>query len=58
MKEEEFDEKDLVASFQKSVVDVLVKKTMKATLEKDLVKQYYMAGGVAANSASTRKNEK
>ena len=54
MKEEEFNEKDLVASFQKSVVDVLVKKTMKATLEKDC-KTILMAGGVAANSALREK---
>ncbi len=54
MKEEEINEKDLVASFQKSVVDVLVKKTVKATLEKDC-KTVLLAGGVAANSALREK---
>ena len=56
MKEEEFNEKDLVASFQKSVVDVLVKKTIKAATEKSC-KTILLAGGVAANSA-LRENMK
>jgi len=54
MKEEEINEKDLVASFQKSVVDVLVKKTVKASLEKNC-KTVLLAGGVAANSALREK---
>lgn len=56
MKEEEINEKDLVASFQKSVVDVLVKKTIKASIEKNC-KTILLAGGVAANSA-LRENMK
>ncbi|MFP7299943.1 tRNA (adenosine(37)-N6)-threonylcarbamoyltransferase complex transferase subunit TsaD [Neobacillus niacini] len=39
---------DLAASFQESVVEVLVKKTVKATAEYK-VKQVLLAGGVAAN---------
>lgn len=39
---------DLAASFQASVIDVLVKKTEKAVAEFD-VKQVLLAGGVAAN---------
>ncbi|WP_064091179.1 tRNA (adenosine(37)-N6)-threonylcarbamoyltransferase complex transferase subunit TsaD [Rossellomorea aquimaris] len=39
---------DLAASFQASVIEVLVTKTLKATKEYD-VKQVLLAGGVAAN---------
>ena len=39
---------DLAASFQESVIEVLVKKTLKATAEYK-VKQVLLAGGVAAN---------
>lgn len=39
---------DLAASFQQSVIDVLVTKTLKATKEYN-VKQVLLAGGVAAN---------
>jgi N6-L-threonylcarbamoyladenine synthase len=39
---------NLAASFQQSVIDVLVKKTVKATKEFQ-VKQVLLAGGVAAN---------
>lgn len=39
---------DLAASFQQSVIDVLVTKTLKAT-EEFKVKQLLLAGGVAAN---------
>ncbi|MDF2790985.1 MAG: O-sialoglycoprotein endopeptidase [Neobacillus sp.] len=39
---------DLAASFQESVIEVLVKKTVKAT-EEYRVKQVLLAGGVAAN---------
>ena len=39
---------DLAASFQASVIDVLVTKTVKATKEYE-VKQVLLAGGVAAN---------
>ncbi|KUP04319.1 O-sialoglycoprotein endopeptidase [Bacillus coahuilensis m2-6] len=40
--------KDVAASFQASVIDVLVEKTKRATLEYG-VKQVLLAGGVAAN---------
>ncbi|MDR7002714.1 tRNA (adenosine(37)-N6)-threonylcarbamoyltransferase complex transferase subunit TsaD [Neobacillus niacini] len=39
---------DLAASFQESVIDVLVKKTERAAIEYN-VKQVLLAGGVAAN---------
>lgn len=42
--------KDLIASFQKAVVDVLVEKTIRAA-EKFEVKTIVVGGGVAANSA-------
>ncbi|EPH95157.1 putative glycoprotease GCP [Enterococcus faecalis 13-SD-W-01] len=45
---EELDKKDLAASFQASVVDVLTTKTIRAC-EKYPVKQLIVAGGVAAN---------
>ncbi|MBO0454120.1 tRNA (adenosine(37)-N6)-threonylcarbamoyltransferase complex transferase subunit TsaD [Candidatus Enterococcus murrayae] len=45
---EELDKKDLAASFQASVVEVLVTKTIKAC-EAYPVKQLVIAGGVAAN---------
>ncbi|WP_453992202.1 tRNA (adenosine(37)-N6)-threonylcarbamoyltransferase complex transferase subunit TsaD [Bacillus nitroreducens] len=45
---ETIDPKDLAASFQESVIDVLVTKTVKATKEFK-VKQVLLAGGVAAN---------
>jgi len=41
---------DLAASFQHSVVEVLVEKTMKAAEQKK-VKQIMLAGGVASNSS-------
>ena len=41
---------DVAASFQYSVIDVLVTKTMKAAAEKGITK-IAMAGGVSANSA-------
>lgn len=50
MKEEEINVPDLTASFQGSVVKVLVKKTIKAALDKDC-KTILIAGGVAANKA-------
>lgn len=50
MKDEDINNSDLVASFQKSVVDVLVKKSMKA-LEEKKCSTIMIAGGVAANSA-------
>jgi len=40
---------DIVASFQEAVVDVLVKKTMRAAIRKG-VKTIAIAGGVSANS--------
>ncbi|XJZ27593.1 tRNA (adenosine(37)-N6)-threonylcarbamoyltransferase complex transferase subunit TsaD [Bacillota bacterium Lsc_1132] len=45
---EKIEPKDLAASFQASVIDVLVKKTVKAAGEYN-VKQVLLAGGVAAN---------
>ncbi|MBC1975007.1 tRNA (adenosine(37)-N6)-threonylcarbamoyltransferase complex transferase subunit TsaD [Listeria booriae] len=47
-KEMALNEADLAASFQASVVDVLVAKTIRAAKEYD-VKQLFLAGGVAAN---------
>lgn len=49
MKGEEFDHNDLAASFQWKAVDILCKKTLKASKEKE-VKSIIIAGGVAANS--------
>lgn len=46
---EELSRADLAASFQASVIDVIVTKTMRAVHEYG-VKQLVMAGGVAANS--------
>ncbi|MEH7180958.1 tRNA (adenosine(37)-N6)-threonylcarbamoyltransferase complex transferase subunit TsaD [Neobacillus vireti] len=48
---------DLAASFQESVIEVLVKKTVKATEEYD-VKQVLLAGGVAANKGLRKALEK
>ncbi|WP_338450799.1 tRNA (adenosine(37)-N6)-threonylcarbamoyltransferase complex transferase subunit TsaD [Niallia oryzisoli] len=45
---------DLAASFQASVIDVLVTKTLKAVKEYD-VKQVLLAGGVAANKGLRSK---
>lgn len=47
--DEVLNKNDLAASFQNSVVDVLVHKTKKAIDELD-VKEFILAGGVAANS--------
>lgn len=49
MKNEEFKKEDLAASFLGKVVDILCKKTLKATKDKN-VKTIILAGGVAANS--------
>ena len=49
MKNEEINVPDLVASFQKSVVDVLTEHTIAAAKEYNF-KTVAMAGGVAANS--------
>ncbi|WP_234122225.1 tRNA (adenosine(37)-N6)-threonylcarbamoyltransferase complex transferase subunit TsaD [Clostridium hydrogenum] len=48
MKDEEINEKDVAASFQKSVVDVLVDNTMKACKSRK-VDRIAVAGGVASN---------
>lgn len=45
---EEIDSANLAASFQQAVIDVLVKKTLRAC-QKYQVKQLIVAGGVAAN---------
>ncbi|WP_273327955.1 tRNA (adenosine(37)-N6)-threonylcarbamoyltransferase complex transferase subunit TsaD [Vallitalea guaymasensis] len=49
MKEQEINVPDIAASFQKSVVEVIVNKTIKAAKELKLGK-IALAGGVAANS--------
>ncbi|MGL4688184.1 MAG: tRNA (adenosine(37)-N6)-threonylcarbamoyltransferase complex transferase subunit TsaD [Fusobacteriaceae bacterium] len=49
MKDEPFKYEDLAASFQGKVVDILVKKSLKAATDKK-VKSVIIAGGVAANS--------
>lgn len=49
MMNEEIVPNDIAASFQYSVIDVLVNKTMKAAKEKKITK-IAMAGGVSANS--------
>lgn len=48
MKNEEINQADLAASFQKAVTDVLVNKTIKA-VKRIGTKQIILAGGVAAN---------
>ncbi|WP_078543037.1 tRNA (adenosine(37)-N6)-threonylcarbamoyltransferase complex transferase subunit TsaD [Litchfieldia alkalitelluris] len=53
---ENIEPKDLAASFQESVIEVLVSKTMKAAVEFD-VKQVLLAGGVAANKGLRRSLE-
>ena len=45
--------KDLVAGFQKAIVDVLVKKTISAAGKMD-VDRIFISGGVAANSRLRR----
>lgn len=53
----ELDAKDVAASFQASVIDVLVTKTAKA-VDKYNVKQLLLAGGVAANKGLRSALEK
>lgn len=48
MKNEEINEADIAASFQKAVIDVLVEHTMHATKEFG-IKKFAIAGGVASN---------
>lgn len=48
-KNEEVDVNDMCRSFQESVIDVLIHKTKKASIDCN-VKQIIVAGGVAANS--------
>ncbi|MCI1999097.1 MAG: tRNA (adenosine(37)-N6)-threonylcarbamoyltransferase complex transferase subunit TsaD [Clostridia bacterium] len=50
MMNEPINENDVAASFQKSVVEVLTAKTIRAAKEKN-VKKVAMAGGVSSNSA-------
>lgn len=57
MKGEALNTNDLAASFQYAVVDVLVKKALKA-LENAPVKTFALAGGVAANSLLRESLEK
>ena len=54
---EVIDPKDMAASFQASVIDVLVTKTVKAAKEYK-VKQVLLAGGVAANRGLRTELEK
>ncbi len=56
MKNEEIIVEDVCASFQESVVDVLAKKAIKATVDKGY-KTICLAGGVACNSALREKLE-
>lgn len=51
---EEVDPKDVAASFQESVIDVLITKTQQA-LEKYPVKQLIVGGGVSANKGLRRR---
>jgi N6-L-threonylcarbamoyladenine synthase len=57
MKHIEYDQKDVAASFQKAVVDVLVEHSMTA-LEESGLKKFAIAGGVASNSALRAAMEK
>ena len=50
MKQQDWNKADLVASFQKAVVDVLVEHAVKAIREYGF-KRFAIAGGVASNSA-------
>lgn len=52
----EIEPRDVAASFQKAVVEVLVEKTRKAAKEKG-VKSIALAGGVASNSALRKAME-
>lgn len=49
--------KDILASFQQAVIDVLVEKTIRAALEFD-TKKIILAGGVAANDLLRRSIKK
>ncbi|TCT13771.1 N6-L-threonylcarbamoyladenine synthase [Natranaerovirga pectinivora] len=57
MKDEKINNADLAASFQESVVEVLVNKTIKAAKDYNM-KNIALAGGVAANSALREKMNK
>jgi N6-L-threonylcarbamoyladenine synthase len=50
----ELDVKDVSASFQEAVIDVLINKT-KAAIEKHQVKQLIIGGGVAANKGLRKR---
>lgn len=52
----EYKHEDIAASFQASVVDVLVEKTYRAAIENN-VKQVIVAGGVAANKGLRKAME-
>ena len=56
MKKQTVSHEDVAASFQKAVVDVLVRKTM-AAIDKTGLKTLALAGGVAANSGLRRALE-
>lgn len=53
---EKLKKEDIAASFQASVIDVLVKKTLRAAIQYD-VKQVIVAGGVAANNGLRERLE-
>lgn len=50
MKNEPYDKADIAASFQQAVVDILVQKSIQATLEKGY-SSLVLCGGVSANTA-------
>lgn len=56
MKHEEFKIEDIAASFQKTVVNTLTKKTVALALEKN-IKRIALAGGVAANKKLRQEME-
>ncbi|MDO5095899.1 MAG: tRNA (adenosine(37)-N6)-threonylcarbamoyltransferase complex transferase subunit TsaD [Peptostreptococcaceae bacterium] len=56
MKNEDYDKNEVAASFQQAVVDILVQKSIQATLEKGY-KNLVLCGGVSANSALRKTAE-
>lgn len=56
MKNEDYDKRDVAASFQQAVVDILVQKSIQATLAKGY-KSLVLCGGVSANSALRKTAE-
>ncbi len=56
MKNEDYDKSEVAASFQQAVVDILVQKSIQATLEKGY-NHLVLCGGVSANSALRKTAE-